>query len=251
MTDSLIAERYRLDGIVTTIDLATGLHNLDHHVEAVKQAAMADCLLLTKADLASTEECAELLLRLDGINPAATRWTVTQGEIDATKLLDLGLFSTCGKAPDVERWLREEAYSKPRLHLHHQQAHGIIRREFAGDHGHHHHDVNRHDDHIRAFCFSVEIPIPEEVLAAWLEVLMRLAGSNILRVKGILNVAGSGLPVVIHGVQHIFHPPTKLPAWPSEDRRSRIVFITKDVEREAIEKTFHAFRDYMQIQGAS
>lgn len=249
MTNPLIATRYRLDGIVTTLDLATGMHSLDHHVEAVKQAAMADCLLLTKADLASTEQHAALLRRLDAINPAAPRWTVSNGEVEATKLLDLGLFSIQGKTPDVERWLREEAYATPRLHIHRPTDHGhaMVRHgSLHTDPSHHQHDVNRHDDHIRAFCFSTDTPIPEEVLAAWLEVLMSLAGSNILRVKGILNIAGNEQPVVIHGVQHIFHPPTKLPAWPNEDRRSRLVFITQDVEREAIEKTFHAFRDYMQ-----
>lgn len=257
MTNPSIATRYRLDGIVTTVDLATGSHSLDRHVEAVKQAAIADCLLLTKADLASPEQRAELLRRLDGINPAAPRWPVEHGEIDAGKLLDLGLFSTTGKAPDVERWLREEAYATQRPHAHehehehehhHHHDHASHGQEHPTDHDHdhHHHDVNRHDDHIRAFCFSTDRPIPEDVLSAWLEVLMSFAGSNILRVKGILNVEGSERPIVIHGVQHIFHPPAKLPAWPSEDRRSRLVFITQDVEREVIEKTFHAFSDYLQ-----
>lgn len=105
----------------------------------------------------------------------------------------------------------------------------------------HHHDVNRHDDHIRAFCFSVDVPIPEEVFAAWLEVSMSFVGADILRVKGILNIEGSDRPVVIHGVQHIFHPPVTLPAWPSDDKRSRLVFITRDVGRDVIEDSFRAF----------
>ena len=68
---------------------------------------------------------------------------------------------------------------------------------------------------------------------------MAFVGSNILRVKGILNIAGYDHPMVIHGVQHIFHPPAPLPAWPGVDRRSKIVFITRDVEREAVEKIFN------------
>ncbi|RMX08237.1 GTP-binding protein [Corticibacter populi] len=263
MTHPQIAPKYRLDGIVTTVDLAAGMHTLDSHPEAVKQAAMADALLLTKDDLATDAQRTALLRRLDGINPAAPRWTVSNGEIAPAKVLDLGLFSVQGKAPDVERWLREEAYaeSAPHGHAHdgldhhqghhdhgdddrhrHGHAHG---HEHDGHDGHDHHDVNRHDDHIRAFCFAVDDPIPEEMLPAWLDVLMAFVGSNILRVKGILNVEGHEAPIVVHGVQHIFHPPVPLPAWPGEDRRSRLVFITRDVDREAIEATFQAFRQVL------
>lgn len=221
MTHPQIANRYRLDGIVTAIDLATGQQSLDTHIEAIRQAAMADCLLLTKADLATPAARAALLRRLDAINPSAPRWDVRHGEIDAARLLDLGLFSTEGKSPDVKRWLREEAYAGQASH----------------EHGHHH-DVNRHGDHIRAFCFTLDTPIPEALLETWLDVLTGFVGSRILRIKGILNVEGRAQPIALHGVQHIFHPPMPLPAWPDEDRRSRLVFITHDVAPEVIENTF-------------
>ncbi|HCF1774327.1 TPA: GTP-binding protein [Pseudomonas aeruginosa] len=250
MTHPQIAPKYRLDGILATVDMATGMHTLDQHPEAVKQAAVADALLLTKADLVSDEQRQALLRRLDGINPAAPRWEVKVGEIAPQKVLDLGLFSTDDKTPDVARWLREEAYAPAHdhAHEHHDHDHGDAAHEPHGhhehghDHAHDHHDVNRHDDHIRAFCFSVEAPIAEEVLGAWLELLMSFVGSNILRVKGILNVEGNGQPIVVHGVQHIFHPPVPLPAWPSEDRRSRLVFITQDVDLEVVERTFQALQ---------
>jgi G3E family GTPase len=144
------------------------------------------------------------------------------------------LFTGEGKAPDVKRWLSEEAYAASAQHGHAHEPH---------DHnhdGHHHHDVNRHDDHIRAFCFTVEQPIHEGILADWLELLMSFAGSRILRVKGILNVEGHAQPVVVHGVQHIFHPLVSLPAWPSGDRCSRLVFITHGISRDVIEKAFNA-----------
>lgn len=262
MTHPQVVNRYRLDGIVTTLDLATGNATLNRHVEAVRQAAIADCLLLTKADMVDADTRDVLLRRLDAINPAAPRWEVRHGEIAAAKVLDLGLFSTEGKAPDVERWLREEAYADDthrhgkevgHVHAHHHEDGHSHHHDHDG-HGHeaHHHDVNRHDDHIRAFCFAVDEPIPEDLLAAWLEVLMSFVGENILRVKGILNIEGSDQPVVIHGVQHIFHPPTTLPAWPSADRRSRLVFITRDVSRQNIEDTFRAFRDVLpQVREAA
>lgn len=242
MTHPQIAPKYRLDGIVATVDLAAGMHTLDRHPEAVKQAAVADALLLTKADLATDGQRTALLRRLEGINPAAARWEVRNGEIAAQQVLDLGLFSPDDKTPDVARWLREETYAPPHGHAHEHHGH---------DHGHvhDHHDVNRHDDHIRAFCFHVEEPIPDEVLTAWLELLMSFVGSNILRVKGILNVEGNEYPIVVHGVQHIFHPPVPLPTWPSEDRRSRLVFITRDVDREVVERTFEALRQALPQAG--
>lgn len=250
MTHPQIAPKYRLDGIVATIDMAAGMSTLDEHREAVKQAAVADALLLTKADLATEEQRSALLHRLEAINPAAPRWEVSNGEIAAQKVLNLGLFTAEGKSPDVARWLSEEAYadakSHGRTHEHHdhgQEAHDHSEHDAHGhahDHGDDHHDVNRHDDHIRAFCFTVEQPIPEEILADWLEVLMSFVGSRILRVKGILNIEGNEQPVVVHGVQHIFHPPVTLPAWPSEDRRSRLVFITHNVSKDVIEKIFYA-----------
>ncbi len=251
MTHQQVANRYRLDGIVTTVDLATGNSTLDHHPEAVRQAAIADCLLLTKADVADTDQHHTLLRRLDAINPAAPRHVLNHGEIAANKVLDLGLFSTEGKTPDVSQWLREEAYgadthrhaaTPDNQNGHNPERHAPGHEHHAHDHAH---DVNRHDDHIRAFCFTVDEPIPEEILAAWLEVLLSFVGTNILRVKGILNIEGKNQPVVIHGVQHIFHPPATLPVWPDADRRSRLVFITRDVNRHAIEETFRAFRDVL------
>jgi len=261
MTDAKIAPIYQLDGIVTTIDMASGSNTLDQHEEAVKQAAVADAVLLTKSDLVGDVQRTALISRLRKINPAAPRWEIHNGEVAPSKLLNLGLFNADGKTSDVARWLNEEAYETgsqdnnnldrdpdrhdhdaPELHNHHGHDHL---------HGHdgHHHDLNRHDDRIRAFCFSVDQPIPEETLAKWLDVLMSFVGSKILRVKGILNIEGQEQPVIVHGVQHIFHPPTTLPAWPNEDHRSRLVFITRDIDKQTIEITFRAFRNVLPQPG--
>lgn len=181
MTQPQISRRYRLDGIVTTVDLATGMLTLDRHKEAVKQAAVADALLLTKGDLVTDEQREALLNRLADINPAASRWEVRNGEVAAQKVLNLGLFSAEGKSPDVARWLSEEAYTEPVSHGHAHADHDLDHeRDGQGHsehdthdhaHEHHHHDVNRHDDHIRAFCFTVEKPIPEETLTEWLSLI--------------------------------------------------------------------------------
>ena len=124
----------------------------------------------------------------------------------------------------MERWLAEEAY--------------------AGAEHHHAHDVNRHDDRISAFCLTLDAPVEWKPFAIWIDRLLSSHGENLLRVKGVLNVAGQDRPVVIHGVQHVFHPPALLPAWSNEDRRSRLVFITRDLGRQAIEETFRAVCEY-------
>lgn len=216
MTDPLVSSRYRLDGIVTTVDAVNGARALDNHAEAVKQAAVADRILLTKADLAGDSAIINLAERLNRLNPAAAKLKVWNGAVDPAFILDAGLFNSRDKIPDVEKWLNEEAY--------------------RGGHGHHHHhDLNRHDDRVQAFVFTRDEPVSWPALAFALELLISNRGENLLRIKGIVNAKESDKPMAIHGVQHVFHPPATLPGWPDDDRRTRIVFITRDLSRQAVE----------------
>jgi len=248
MTDGHVADRYRLDGLVSVIDLANGLSTLDNHEEALKQAAMADCLVLTKADLATSEQSDALRHRLHSINPAARRIEARNGSVEPEQITGFGLYRAEDRTPEVRGWLNAEAYEPARRpndgpgepeaeHAHtHDHGHGTRGHGDHHDPDHdHHHDVNRHDERIRARCFTIDRPIRAERLDAALELLLRIAGQDLLRVKGILNVEGMDKPMVIHGVQHLFHPPESLPAWPDEDRRSRIVFITRDLPPNLIE----------------
>jgi len=238
MTDPFIAQQYKLDGLVTTIDLVNGAGTLDRQIEAVKQAAMADCLVLTKADVADPAASAALRQRLDQLNPAARKLEALHGQVNAEQILNLGLFDSSSKCPDVERWLNAEAYTSAEQthdHRHSEPEHH--------HHHHHHHDVNRHDDHIRAFCYVIDKPLNGMLLTAWLELLASFVGDRLLRIKGLLNVEGQTGPLAIHGVQHIFHPPVFLKEWSSEDRRSKIVFITRDIPRSVIDDTFQALQD--------
>lgn len=239
MTNPQITSKYRFDGVVANVDMATGMHSLDQHREALRQAAVADVLLLTKPDLADNETRAALMQRLDRLNPAAARFDVRNGEIAPRHLLNLGLFALNNKVPDVADWLANDAGLTDAPHEHAGHSHG------ADSHGHshhaedghaHHHDVNRHNDQIQAYCYSFDKPIADEVFGNWIETLKELVGTDILRIKGILNVAGEERPIVVHGVQNVFHPPAYLPEWPDDDRRSHLVFITQDVGREVIEK---------------
>jgi G3E family GTPase len=230
MADPTLDERYRLDGIVTTVDACHGYGQLDTHPESVKQAAVADRIVLTKADVAEPESVARLRQRLAALNPGARVIAAEHGDVAPAALFDAGLFDPQTKTADVEKWLNEEAYAR-RHHGH----------EHDDGHDHSHNDANRHDARIRAFCLTADQPIAWERFAEWIEMLLSTQGDNILRVKGILNVAGADTPIAIHGVETMFHPPTALPAWRSADRRSRVVFITRDLGQGAIEDSFRAF----------
>ncbi|MBT5571488.1 MAG: GTP-binding protein [Alphaproteobacteria bacterium] len=242
MSDQLVTNYFRLDGVIATVDAVNGEDTLNRQFESVKQAAVADRILVTKTDMVNSSTVTSLEMRLNAINPAAPRLWVTNGEVEPDILFNAGLFNPASKGPDVERWLQDEAYAD-------EQA-----GENADDHGHNHdhqHDVNRHDDHISSFCVTYDEPLRLDALEQWFDTIMMLKGPDLLRIKGIVNVAEIEKPVVIHGVQHVFHPPAVLDAWPSEDRRTRIVFITRDVERETIEDTLKWFSDTkMQVNPA-
>jgi G3E family GTPase len=250
MTDSFLAVKYRLDGVIVAVDAANGMATLDNHVEAVQQAAVADRLLITKSDLVEAPALAALQARLTSINPGAAQLLPQQGHIDPVLLLDAGLFKSTEKMPDVARWLNEQAFADDahHHHAHDHHEHGHDHTHAGHHHDHHHHDVNVHDDHIRAFCFTFDVPITPEAFEEWLSLFVGFKGENILRMKGIVNLAGEDKPVVIHGVQHIFHPTVTLPAWPSDDRRTRIVFITRDIERATIARSFDAFMQAYTIE---
>jgi G3E family GTPase len=215
----MISHDYRLDGVVTTVDAINGSRQLDEHAEALKQAAVADRLLISKTDLADIGTSANLRARLEGLNPGAQLFEVVQGEIDPALLFDAGPFDPAGKGDRVLQWLNAEAHED-----HH--------------HDHHHHDRSRHNEHIGSFCLTFEEPLDWDRFNRWLMAVRASWGDRLLRVKGVLNVAGEGQPLVIHGVHRTFHPPTLLAGWPSDDRRSRLVFITRDLDRASVEASW-------------
>ncbi len=254
MTDPLLASRYRLDGVVTTVDGVNGASTLDNHEEAIKQAAVADRLLLTKVDIADAPKLAELRHRLQHLNPGAEAISITAGEIDPDAILNAGLYNPETKSADVKRWLHEEAYEGSHDHGHghkHGHDHGHAHDDHGHEHGHEHghdhgeqdpHNVNRHDDRIKAFCMTFDEPMSWSTVAAAFDALVTYRGPDLLRMKGILNVKDTDKPVVIHGVQHVFHPPATLDAWPEgDDRKSRVVFITRDIAESTIRKVFASF----------
>lgn len=243
----------RLEGVITLVDAFNGMATLDSHAEAVKQVAVADRIVLTKVDLLEGRAGEDMLFaiigRLRKLNPAARLLTTHRNEANAERLFTMGLFDPKTKTADVQGWLAAEAYATG-------EKRGRRSREaHSHDHGHdahhgHQHDASRHDDHIRSFSFTESNAISPQGLELFLELLKSYHGANMLRMKGIVKLADdSSRPVVLHGVQHVFHPPVRLAAWPDGDERTRLVFIVKDIEKPLIEGLFRAFTD--QITGGA
>jgi len=224
MADTQLRYHYRLGTIITTVDAVNGSHQLETQEEAVKQATVADRLVLTKTDIATPEETSRLVARLKRLNRAADVIVASFGALDVEALLAGDLYDVSRKGQDVARWLAEEARESAHAHDHHVPI-----------------ERNRHDAHIHSFCLTYDRPLDWIVFGIWLTMLLHTHGQNVLRVKGILNVVGLDTPVVINGVQHIVHPPFHLAAWPDDDRRSRVVFIVRDLAKEQILDSLAAF----------
>ncbi|MHC2437107.1 CobW family GTP-binding protein [Bradyrhizobium sp. USDA 4451] len=234
MTAPDVVGRYRIDGVVATVDAVNGAHTLKAHGEAVRQIAVADRLLVTKTDLAADDALARLDAQLAAINPVATRAHVRNGIIDPAKILDAGLFDPSSRSADVVNWfdLAARAANAP-----HDRADHHCHGEDCGHHSHHTHDAG-----VSSFSLVIDEPIQREAFMRWLDYVAALKGEDLLRFKAIVHVAEQpDAPMVVHGVQHVFHPPITLTGWPSADRRSRLVFIVRGIPRQIIENTLCKF----------
>jgi G3E family GTPase len=211
-----VSRRFRLRQVVTTIDAVNGDRTLAQHSESIKQAAVADELVITKTDLGA-EALDGLTMELKRLNPGARVHRSSPTHMPApSDLAAVDIYDPATKAPDVARWLNAESVLD-------QDHHG---------HGHHHrHDVNRHSAEIGSFALEFEEALQWEHVANWLDALVIGHGSDLLRVKGILDIAGREKPIVVQAVQSLFHPPFELAAWPAGARKSRIVFITRNISR--------------------
>jgi len=217
MTDTMLQAQYRLDCVVTLVDAVNGIGQLDTLKEPVKQAALADRIVITKTDLVDEAQVQALIARVRGLNPAVPMKRALNGEIDVPFLIGVGLETARSRMEEVERWMGAE----PR-----------------DEHGH----VHRHESDIRTFSLRYEKPFTWATFTQCMEVLTAMRGPDLLRVKGLVNVEGQHGPLVVQSVQHVFHPPIELAEWPSGDRSTRLVFITRGIERAAVASLFDAVR---------
>ena len=245
MSDPRLDRRYMLGGVVTTIDAVNGDATLEAHPECLKQAAVADRLVMTKTDLVtdpfSAKDVDALRTKLHALNPGAPILDRHDPSFDLNRLFDTSLYNPQTKTMDVRTWLNAEAESDGNDH--HDHAH----HDHDHDQGHHHggqdpHDVTRHGTDIRSFTLTFDKPVDIETFGSALEALTLTQGANLLRLKGIVNTTDRpGRPLVIHGVQHVFHDPVWLDAWPDADDRTHLVFITHGIQRKTLEDFFEAW----------
>jgi G3E family GTPase len=221
-----ISKDFSVDGVITLVDAVNGLSTLDNHEEARRQAAVADRLILSKKRLATQEQISALTARLRKLNPLAE---IIDGDSDRAgqfATLSAGLYDPSSKIADVGRWLHDEE--------HHDHDH---RHDHDG-HDHHHH----HDD-IQSFSIIHDRPIDPAALAMFIDLLRSAHGDKLLRMKAVVALADDpDRPLILHGVQSVFHAPERLPRWPDpNDRRTRMVLITKDLPQDFVQSLFDAF----------
>lgn len=237
MEERFIAARFVCDSVLTAVDATHGLGQIDRHQEALRQIAMADRLLITKGDLADADSRTALNARLDMLNPGALRLEVRHGRIEPDQLFGSGIYCTAGKLPDVAAWLGEErvldesARAAPAAAPLRWTAQPASARATSA----------RHDDSVSSFVVRFDAPVPWYGFSVAMGRILENWGPRLLRVKGLMNVAGDDLPQVIQCVQDVAYPPLRLPAWPAggpfDDRHGRLVFITRDIgedERDLI-----------------
>jgi G3E family GTPase len=211
-SDPVLQHHFTLRNVITTVDAVNGTRQLGTQPQSVKQVAVADRLILTKTDLADRYTAERLIDDLRRINPEAPLWRSSEDAIDAKTLLEPSL-DQAGISPTPD--LREASGE--------------------GRQGHH------HADGISTLALTFDEPIDWTRFGIWLTMLLHRHGNELLRVKGILNVADAETPVAIHAVQHLVHPPHHLAMWPDTERRSRLVFIARGLDTAAIERSFRAF----------
>ncbi|QPC91760.1 GTP-binding protein [Mesorhizobium sp. INR15] len=237
MAEPELAGRYFVAGVVTTVDAANGPATLERHAEAAKQVAVADRLLITKADLVPADSLADLERRLAALAPTARQSRAQNGEADFDILDNQHLGATADR---IAGWLEMAGAGHGHEcgpHCDHDHGH-LGHDHHEGGHqagGHHHHGI-------QSYSFVIDEPIEWAAFARWLDYVAALKGEDLLRLKGLVHVTEEPeRPLVLHGVQHVFHPPVRLDAWPSADRRTRLVFIVRDIPRETIARTLTKF----------
>ncbi|MDM8568908.1 GTP-binding protein, partial [Thiotrichales bacterium HSG1] len=200
--------------VVTTVDSVYTVKQTTEYDESVKQIALANHLILTKIDL--VDDLENLTTHLKQINPTAKLHKVNLQEdgLKITDLFDNSHYSSQTQQLDINNWLKVKSYN-----------------------------IHSHNTYIKTFCIEYQEPLHWLTLEHWIQQLTRLRGKDLLRIKGIAYTYETDLPVIIQGVQHIFQPPTTLKAWPDDKRCSQIVFITRNIEKQLVERVLQAIID--------
>jgi G3E family GTPase len=224
LSEAVLRHHFRLSGIVTTVDAVNGAEQLDRFPESIKQASVADRVVVTKADLSDEPSLAALRRRLRSLNISAQILDSTQINGDLHQLLTDDIYDAAGKFREAGHWTAEEVDE---------------------------HSSHAHTSDVQSFAAVFDRPLDWTAFGVWASMLLHRHGADVLRLKGLLNVEGVPTPVLINGVQHIVHPPSHLEAWPDTDRRSRLIFIVRGLQRARIERSLAVFNDLVNTSAAA
>jgi G3E family GTPase len=211
-TDRALGGEFAIEVVLTVVDAVNGLRNLDKAPEARKQAILADRIVVSKTDIADAATTAKLIEKLKGLNPRADIKTAVSGDIDPRCLID------SGEGPSIAPHTGFVAEAS-------------------------------HSDGVSSFVMRAEKPLDWPVFLRAVNTLIALRGPDLLRIKGLLNLAGSKGPVVFQAVQHLIHPPVELADWPDKDRSTRLVFITRGVSEVQVRDLFDACQALGYVSG--
>jgi len=224
LSEAVLRHHFRLSGIITTVDAVNGAAQLDAFPEAVKQASMADRIVVIKIDLSNAPAIAALRKRLRALNVSAQFVESSEISGEVHRLLTDDIYDADGKFREASHWTAEE----------------------VDEHGSHEHTAD-----VQSFAAIFDRPLDWTAFGVWASMLLHRHGADVLRLKGLLNVAGVPTPVLINGVQHIVHPPSHLEKWPDSDRRSRLIFIVRGLKRARIERSLAIFNDLVNAPPSS
>ena len=220
LSEPVLQHHFRLGNVITTIDAVNGTKQLAEFEEPVKQVAVADRLIITKGDLVEPFEVSDLRLALQRLNASAPVFDGNHDDLSPQRLITEDLHDPSGKVQEIKHLMSSEA---------------------AGHEGHDHDGDHSHTSGVYSFSITFDDPLDWTAFGIWMTMLLNHYGDQVLRIKGMLNVVNVQTPVLINGVQHVVHPPVHLDHWPDEDRRSRLVFIVRDLDQDRIKASLAAF----------
>ena len=236
--DDEVAETYLLDAVLTLVDAKHAPQQLDERQEARRQIGFADHLFISKADLVSSDELADLQHRLKHMNPRAPQQVAHFGEVALTDVLDLRGFNLNAKL-DIDPDFLQPEKSHDHGHEHGEHEHGQCDHGHDHEHGahchhpghgHHHH----HDDDVKSFVFRSERAFDPAKLEDFLGAIVNIYGPRMLRYKGVLYMKGTEKKVIFQGVHQLMGSDLG-PAWGvDEQRMSKMVFIGIDLPQDIL-----------------
>lgn len=215
-SEPVLRHHFRLGNVITTLDAVNGTRQLETHEESIKQAAVADFIIITKTDIADPVETGSLKSRLAKLNAGAPLLDGVQDMLSPKHLFRDDLSDIDSRASIVQSW-----FSNPEV-----ENDGLS---------------HRHSDGVQSFCVQTDRPLDWTAFGIWMSMLLHCHGDKVLRIKGLLNVFDVDTPVLINGVQHIVHPPVHLTEWPDNDHSSRLIFIVQGMSIDSIQRSLDAF----------